>query len=79
LSFLDVASTTASAPLSSVGPKDSTSYDYGIKTDNADVSFDVYFVRTLQERTDFFLDTQSFDYYDDQNCFGQNKQRYSGT
>ena len=58
---------------------DFTSYDYSIKTDNDDVGFDVYFVKSLQERTDFFLDEKSFDYYDDQNCFGQNKQSYSGT
>lgn len=39
----------------------------------------MYFVKSLEERTDFFAIEQSFDYYDDKDCFAQNKQSYSGT
>jgi len=58
---------------------DSTSYDYSISTDNKDIGFDVYFVKSQQERADFFDDEQSFDYYDNKNCSAQNKQSFSGT
>ncbi|MGI9567539.1 MAG: hypothetical protein ACR2LL_11085 [Nitrosopumilus sp.] len=56
-----------------------TSYDFSIKTDNPLVGFDVYFVKSLQERTDFFNEKEGFDYYDEYGCFAQNKQSYSGT
>jgi hypothetical protein len=58
---------------------DSTSYDYSIKTDNNDIGFDVYFVKSSEERDDFFDNEQSFDYYNDENCFAKNKQSFSGT
>ena len=56
--------------------KDITNYDYSVKTNNADIGFDVYFVESIQERDDFFSE-ESFDYYE--GCFAQNKQSYSGT
>jgi hypothetical protein len=58
--------------------KNITSYDYSIKTDNDSIGFDVYFVRSIQERSDLFSN-QTFDYYDGKDCFGKNKQSYSGT
>jgi hypothetical protein len=58
--------------------KNITSYDYSIKTDNDDIGFDVYFVKSIQEKSDFFSE-QTFDYYENKDCFGQNRQSYSGT
>lgn len=58
--------------------KNITSYDYSIKTNNHDIGFDVYFVKSIQETSDLFSD-QKFDYFKDKDCFGQNKQSYSGT
>ncbi len=57
--------------------KEITSYDYSIKTDNTDLGFDVYFVSSSIQR-EYFSNIE-FDYYSDSNCFGQNKQSYSGT
>lgn len=59
--------------------KDVTSYDYSIKTDNQQIGFDVYFVKSEHESFDFFNNQQSFDYYAEEECYGQNKQSYSGT
>jgi hypothetical protein len=58
--------------------KNITSYDYSIKTDNDSIGFDVYFVRSIQERSDLFSN-QTFDYYEGNDCFGKNKQSFSGT
>ena len=57
--------------------KDSTSYDYSVKTDNKDLGFDVYFVSSYIEREHFT--NGKFDYYEESGCYGQNKQSYSGT
>lgn len=57
--------------------KDTTSYDYSIKTDNKDLGFDVYFVSSDIQRENFAKG--GFDYYTNSECFGQNKQSYSGT
>ena len=57
--------------------KDTTSYDYSIKTDNNDLGFDTYFVSSVLERDNFF--SHNFDYYKKSGCFAQNKQSYSGT
>ena len=57
--------------------KDTTSYDYSIKTDNKDLGFDVYFVSSEIQRENFVRG--GFDYYTESGCNGQNKQSYSGT
>ena len=57
--------------------KDTTSYDYSIKTDNNDLGFDIYFVSSSIERNNFSSD--NVDYYKNSGCFAQNKQSYSGT
>ena len=57
--------------------KDTTSYDYSVKTDNKDLGFDVYFVSSLMERENF--GDYKFDYYTESSCYGQNKQSFSGT
>ena len=57
--------------------KDTTSYDYSVKTDNKNLGFDVYFVSSSVQRENFVKG--EFDYYSESGCFGQNKQSYSGT
>ena len=57
--------------------KDTTSYDYSVKTDNKDLGFDVYFVSSYVQREKFT--SSEFDYYKESDCYGQNKQSYSGT
>ena len=56
---------------------DITSYDYSVKTDNKDLGFDVYFVSSYIQREKFT--SSEFDYYKESDCYGQNKQSYSGT
>ncbi len=57
--------------------KDTTSYDYSVKTDNKELGFDVYFVSSSLQREQFV--NGDFDYYKKSGCYGQNKQSYSGT
>ena len=57
--------------------KETTSYDYSVKTDNKDLGFDVYFVSSSKQRENFAH--SEFDYYIDTGCFGQNKQSFSGS
>ena len=57
--------------------KDTTSYNYSVKTDNKDLGFDVYFVSSYVQREKFT--SSEFDYYKESDCYGQNKQSYSGT
>ncbi len=57
--------------------KNITSYDYSVKTDNKNLGFDVYFVSSSIQRNNF--SNSDFDFYNGSNCFGQNKQSYSGT
>ena len=57
--------------------KDTTSYDYSVKTDNKDLGFDVYFVSSPVQLEHFT--SSNFDFYTESDCYGQNKQSYSGT
>ncbi len=57
--------------------KDTTSYDYSVKTDNKDLGFDVYFVSSSLQSENF--SDSKFNYYPGTECYGQNKQSYSGT
>ena len=57
--------------------KDTTSYNYSVKTDNKDLGFDVYFVSSFDQRENFA--NSKFDYYTELGCYGQNKQSFSGT
>ena len=57
--------------------RDTTSYNYSVKTDNKDLGFDVYFVSSSIQRQQF-ADSE-FDYYAEAGCYAQNKQSYSGT
>ena len=57
---------------------DKTSYEYSVKTDNPAIGFDVYFIKSMKEYDNFFANDSTFDYYDNEGCYGQNKQSYSG-
>ena len=57
--------------------KDTTSYDYSVKTDNKDLGFDVYFVSSSLQRENF--SDSKFNHYSGTGCYGQNKLSYSGT
>ncbi len=59
--------------------KESTSYDYSIKTDSNDIGFDVYFVSSMDERNDFHDSENDFSFYTADSCFAKNKKSYSGT
>ena len=58
--------------------EEKTSYNFSVKIDNPSVGFDAYFVKSLQDRNDFFEDIENFDFYDEQSCFAKNKQSFSG-
>ncbi len=57
--------------------RDTTSYDYSVKTNNKDLGFDVYFVSSYVQYEQFA--SSSFAYYTESGCHGKNKQSYSGT
>ena len=59
--------------------KETTSYDYSIKTDSSDVGFDVYFISSIDEQNDFHDSEDDFDFYFVESCYGQNKKSFSGT
>ncbi len=59
--------------------KEITSYDYSIKTDSDEVGFDVYFISSLVEQSDFHDSDNDFDFYPTESCYGNNKKSYSGT
>ncbi len=57
--------------------KEITSYDYSIKSDNKDLGFNVYFIPSSEQLSNF--GNPNFDYYSELGCFGKNKQSYSGS
>lgn len=58
--------------------QNSTSYDYSISINDEDIGFDVYFVSSKQQ-LDNFLTSQSFEFYDQKDCFATNQQSFSGS
>ena len=59
--------------------KENTSFDYGVRVDDKELSFDVYFVPSIKERHNFHHNQDAFTYYDEEGCFGERYQSYSGT
>ena len=59
--------------------KDQTSFDYGVRIDDRELDFDVYFVPSVYERYNFHYNQTEFTHYDDEGCFGKNYQSFSGT
>ena len=56
-----------------------TSFDYGIRVDDKELSFDVYFVPSIKERHNFHHDQDAFTHYSKEGCFGEKYQSFSGT
>lgn len=59
--------------------KENTSFDYGLRVDDNNLSFDVYFVPSIEERYNFHYNQDNFTFYDEEGCFGKNYQSFSGT
>ncbi len=59
--------------------KDISSYDYSVKMNDEHIGFDVYFVSSISQRENYHQNSDSFEYYENEGCFGQNYQRFSGT
>lgn len=55
-----------------------TSFDYGVRIDDKDMQFDVYFVPSIQERLDYFVDGE-FEHYLDDGCSGLGYVSFGGT
>lgn len=59
--------------------KENTSFDYGVRVDDKELSFDVYFVPSIKERHNFHHDPDTFIHYSEEGCFGEKYQSFSGT
>ena len=59
--------------------KENTSFDYGVRVDDKELSFDVYFVPSIKERYNFHHDQDAFIHYTNEGCFGEKYQSFSGT
>ena len=57
--------------------KDTTTFDYGIRIDDDSKGFDVYFVPSINERSDYHNNRDDFTYY--AGCSGLGYNSYSGT
>ena len=58
--------------------KDITSYDYSVKINDERLGFDVYFVPSNKELENY-RQNSNFDYYQQDECFGNNFQSFSGS
>ena len=58
--------------------KDVTTYSYNVSTDDPTYGFDVYFVPSIQSFHDW-SNGDSFDYYINEGCHGENYLSYGGT
>ena len=59
--------------------KENTSFDYGVRVDDKELSFDVYFVPSIKEQYNFHHDQDVFTHYTNEGCFGERYQSFSGT
>jgi hypothetical protein len=57
--------------------KENTSYEYSISIDNNNALFDVYFVPSKEQASNY-LNSDNFYYYQDDGCFGNGYQSFSG-
>ena len=55
------------------------SFDYTVKINDSAVGFDVYFVDSIEQQTNYDTDNGKFTHYIDGTCFGKNYERFSGT
>lgn len=59
--------------------KNTTSFDYSVKINDDSVGFDVYFVASKSEQTNYDENNGKFQHYENDNCFGKNYVSFSGT
>ena len=59
--------------------KENTSFDYGVRIDDKELSFDVYFVSSIKEKYNFHHDPDAFTHYSEKGCSGEKYQSFSGT
>ncbi|MDH3311636.1 MAG: hypothetical protein OEM28_00630 [Nitrosopumilus sp.] len=57
--------------------KESPSYEYSISTNDQNLWFDVYFVPSEEQLTNY-LNSENFDYYLDEGCYANFHQSFSG-
>lgn len=57
--------------------KEKTSYEFNIKTNDPDMAFDVYFIKS-KEQLENFQNPESFSYYKEDGCFGINYESFRG-
>ncbi|RDJ31670.1 MAG: hypothetical protein DWQ18_05680 [Crenarchaeota archaeon] len=57
--------------------KETTSYEFSLKINDKKNGFDVYFVPS-KESINEFVNGESFSYYSEASCFGQNYQSFNG-
>ena len=58
--------------------QDVTSFEYGVRIDDKDLPFDVYFVPSMEERLDY-LNNDGFEYYAGEECSGLGYTSFGGT
>ncbi|MGQ0771863.1 MAG: hypothetical protein ACT4NT_03735 [Nitrososphaerota archaeon] len=58
--------------------KNTTSFDYTVKTNDQSVGFDVYFVPSMQEQENYDKNNGKFQHYTTGQCFGKNYASFSG-
>lgn len=59
--------------------KNTTSFDYSVKINDDSIGFDVYFVPSMSEQTNYDTSNGKFEYYGGGECFGKNYVSFSGT
>lgn len=57
--------------------KESTSYEFNIKTNDPEMAFDVYFIASESELNNF-QNFESFSHYEQEGCFGTNYKSFRG-
>ncbi|MDX1596379.1 MAG: hypothetical protein R3327_05505 [Nitrosopumilaceae archaeon] len=57
---------------------ENTSYEFAVSINDKKTAFDVYFIPSEKQFTNFLNDKESFSFYDEPGCFARNHQSYSG-
>ena len=57
--------------------QNSTDYEYSVSINDPKIGFDVYFVTSAEEVSEF-LNGESFSFYEQDKCMAQNFRSYSG-
>ena len=58
--------------------QENTSYEFAVSINDKETAFDVYFVPSEKQFTNYLNDRNSFSFYNNNGCFVQNHQSYSG-